>query len=194
MNLLSLVGVFGKPILDLLGWAGKEISDWSTRRDAIKEAQLKATVADLEAKAELAAYRAASEVEWDLAWAGQASTSWKDEYILILWSLPAIILFPCFLIPPLRGYAMETLSFFQSLNPDILVWYMSGWGIIFAATFGMRSALQAMVGDRVSKVVSAFELLPDDIPKAAVQLAQEAISRTIQHRPQAATPKSLTSS
>ena len=179
MNLFMLLGAVLKPLSGVAGWVGKEVSDWSARRDAIKEAETKAEVARIEAKANLAAYMVASEVEWDLAWAGQASSSWKDEYILILWSVPSIILFPCFLIPPLRPYAMETLTFFQSLNPDIIVWYMTGWGIIFAATFGMKSAVQAMVGDRVSKVAEAFQLLPDDIPKAAVQAAQGAVGKAL---------------
>lgn len=191
MNLLGLLGL--KPLGEAFGWVVKEVSDWSARRDTIKAAQLEATVARITAEAELAAYKVASEVEWDLAWAGQASTSWKDEFILILWTIPMVILFPCFLIPSLRPYAMDTLQFFQSLNPDIIVWYMSGWGIIFAATFGMKSAMQAMVGDRVTKVAQAFNLLPDDIPKQAVQVAQQAITRTIQGRLSADPPKSLAS-
>lgn len=168
-----------KPLGDIAASAIKAWGDHQSRQATVQEAELKVKVADLEAKAQLAAYRAASEVEWDLAWAGQAQTSWKDEYILILWSAPAIVMFPAMFIPGLRDYAVETLTFLQTLNPDIMTFYMSGWGIIFAATFGIKTAMQAMVGDKVSKVAEAFKLLPDDIPKDAVEAAQKAIQKKV---------------
>ena len=179
MNLLQLIGGLGallKPFESVFSFVGKEVTDWVERRDVIQKATLDTQLAEIVAKKELAAYRIASEVEWDLAWAGQAGSSWKDEYILILWSIPAIVMFPCLMIPGLRDYALETLTFLQQLNPDIIIWYMSGWGIIFAATFGIKAAAQTMIGDRVSKVASAFSLLPDDIPKTAVEAAQRIVT------------------
>lgn len=177
MNLLQLIGgVFSNPVLEIGKFLYSEVTGWIERRDALRDAAVKGKLAEMEAKAQLAAYRVASEVEWDLTWAGQAQTSWKDEYILILWSIPTIIMIPCLFIPPARDYAMETLQFLQTINPNIMEWYLGGWGIIFAATFGFKGAIQAMVGDRAVKVAEAFSLLPDDIPKNAVEAAQRVAS------------------
>lgn len=179
MNLMQLLGgaAFG-PVIEVAKFLYGEVTGWLERRDQLRDAATKSKLAEMEAKTQLAAYRVASEVEWDLTWAGQAQTSWKDEYILILWSIPTIIMIPCLFIPPARDYAMETIQFLQTINPDIMSWYLGGWGIIFAATFGFKGAIQSMVGDRAAKIAEVFASLPDDIPKTAVEAAQRVVART----------------
>lgn len=178
MSILAAIGaIFSAPVIETVKFLYKEVSGWMERRDQIREAETRGRIADLEAKTQLAAYRAAAEVEWDLTWAGQAQTSWKDEYILILWSIPTIIFIPCLFIPPARDYAMETLQFMQTINPQIVEWYLAGWGIIFGATYGFKGAIQTMVGDRAAKVAEVFANLPDDIPKTAVEAAQRVAAK-----------------
>lgn len=162
-----LAQMFG-PIMALLTFAGKEFAGWVERRDSIKEVTLQAEIATIRAKAELAAYRVKSDIEWDLAWAGQAQSSWKDEYLLILWTLPAVIFVPCLMVPLWRDYAMDTLMFLQGLHPQIIEFYLAGWGIIFAAVFGVKQAIQMMVPEKVRKITEAFSQIPDDIPEDVV--------------------------
>ena len=74
----------------------------------------------------------------------------------------------------MREYAQETLLFLQTLHEDIIYWYMGGWSIIFAATFGMKSAIQMMLPGKVATIASAYNELPDDVPE---QVAEEAATR-----------------
>lgn len=153
----------------------KEVSDWSKRRDALKTATLDADIAEIRARAEIAAYKVKSDIEWDLTWAGQAQTSWKDEYLLLLWSVPLFAMIPALFIPGLREGVMETLAFAKDIHPYAIEMYLGGWGVIFSATFGLKAASQVMIPGKVKSVVDAFKGIPDDIPAEAVDAAQDAI-------------------
>lgn len=172
---MSLLSVLGGPFVGLATLVVKEVSGWMERRDAIKEATLESKIATINARSELAAYLVKSEAEWDLAWAGQAQSSWKDEYLLILWTLPGVIFTTCLMVTPWRDYAMETLMFLQGLHPQIIEFYLAGWGIIFAATFGVKQAIQMMIPAKVKKITEAFSLVSDDIPDEAVASVTRAI-------------------
>ncbi|WP_112212721.1 hypothetical protein [Agrobacterium sp. CFBP2214] len=175
-SLLTILGTIATPLKYIVG----EVSKWSERRDLIKEAELKAKLAKITADSELAAYKAKADVEWDLAWAGQAQSSWKDEYILILWTLPMLAFLPALFFPDMREGVEATLQFVQTLGgPDVIYWYMGGWGVIFSATFGMKNALQLMVPGNISKITEAFSQVPDDIPKEVVQAATEKIRQKL---------------
>ncbi|MBO6814564.1 MAG: hypothetical protein JJ891_06875 [Rhizobiaceae bacterium] len=138
---------------------------WSERRDALKTAEHEAKVAEVKARAEVAAYKVKADIEWDLKWADQASSSWKDEFILAIWSIPILGLIASMFIPPMRPAVMETLNYLQAFHPDFAEWYMAGWGIIFAATFGMRNAMSVMLPGRAARVLEASKGLKDDIPE-----------------------------
>lgn len=159
-------------------WAADAFTKWQDRRSQVEEAKLQTELATLKAKAELAAYKVKSDLEWDLTWAGQAQSSWKDEYILILWSIPFLTVVLAFvgaiIFPSQRDSFVTTLQFIgQTIGQDGISWYLSGWGIIFAATFGLKGALQYMVPGKVSKIVDAFKDIPDDIPPEAAQSVSE---------------------
>lgn len=83
--------------------------------------------------AELRAERTAeTEANYDLTALQQQQYSWKDEYLLVLWTLPAILSFvpiPEAQTSIQRGWAM--------LNATPL-WYVSGLLGMVAATFGLR--------------------------------------------------------
>jgi hypothetical protein len=130
-------------------------------------------IAELKARAELAVWRVKADVEWDLKWADQARTSWKDELLVILWSLPLIAIF----IPGLRSYVIDGFQFLKAFNPDAPSWYMAGWAIIFAAVFGMKQALAFMLPARTAALASALGSLKDDIPPEAATTAQAKVSQ-----------------
>lgn len=157
-------------ITGLFTFVGKEVSAWSERRDKIKAAELDLQLAEIKSKAELAAYKLKSDIEWDLKWADASSRSWKPEFILILWSLPTICLF----IPGLRGYVVDGFEFLKVFHPDAPAFFMAGWAIIFAATFGMKQALSFMLPGKAAQVAAAFANLQPDIPDAVVEDARRA--------------------
>lgn len=167
MGLLALLP-FGELIVNTL-------SKWSERRDALKDAKLQAEIAEYKAKAEIAAYKVKADIEWDLKWADQAGNSWKDEFMLLLWSAPLIGLF----IPGIRDYVMEGFRFLQLFNPDVAYWYMAGWSIIFAAVFGFKQAAAIMLPGQTGKLAQILAGIPDDIPEGVAQEAQSKVTEAI---------------
>ncbi|WP_266031219.1 hypothetical protein [Brucella intermedia] len=167
MGLLSFIP-FGEFII-------KEVSKWSERRDAISSAKLEAELAELKAKAEVAAYKVKADIEWDLKWADQAGSSWKDEFMLILWAAPLIGLF----IPGIRPFVMEGFDYLKAFNPDVAYWYMAGWAIIFSAVFGFRQAAALMLPGQAGKLAGILANIPDDIPDVVAKKAQDGIDQLL---------------
>lgn len=164
-----------------------ELTSWAETRGRIKAAEADAKLAEITARTELAAYKIQSDLNWDLAWAGQAPNTWKDEYLIILWSAP---MWPALVALPLDVFMGTTytsdiltlLSRLQAVTPDILQWWMVGWGIIFSAVYGNKAAGQVMMGSKVSKIAEAFKELPDEIPTEAVSAVTDRIKAVIAAR------------
>lgn len=155
-------------------WVGERVTKWQDQKDAEAQAASEARIARLQAERELAAWKAKSEVEWDLEWAKGAQSSWKDEWLLIMWSLPLVGLF----IPGLRPFVADGFDYLRTFNPDAPQWYMAGWGILFSAVFGVKSAMSYMMPDRYAKLAGAMGALDPDIPISAASMAQSAINRS----------------
>lgn len=170
------------PIMGVFRFLVKEVSDWSKRRDTLKGIQLEADVAEIKAKAEIATYKVKADIEWDLAWAGQATSSWKDEYILILWTIPLVAFLPSLFFDGFRESTLQTMEFLQGIHPDIFYYYMVGWGVIFSATFGMKGLVQTMIPSKVSKIAEAFSEIPDDIPEAVADKANNRVAEFLKNR------------
>jgi hypothetical protein len=79
---------------------------------------------------ELIAQGLAADASWEMEFARQAATSWKDEYTLIAISAPALL---CF-IP---GYAKHVAAGFAALG-QTPIWYQTIFCIMFCATVGVR--------------------------------------------------------
>ena len=157
----------------------ESVSKWSQRRDSIKQAEVDARIAELKAKAEIAAFKVKADIEWDLKWADQAGSSWKDEFMLLLWSFPLIGLF----VPGIRPYVMEGFDYLKLFNAEAGYWYMAGWAIIFSATFGFRQAAAFMLPGRTAELAKVLSSIPDDIPPEVAGSAQTAISKLLGAKP-----------
>lgn len=166
-------------LLDVGLFVVKEFSDWAKRRDAIKSVKLEADIAKIKAQTEIAAYKAKADIEWDLAWAGQAQSSWKDEYILILWTIPLLMFIPALFFAGLRENFMTTIEWLQTINEDIIKYYLASWGLILGATFGYKGFAQMMIPQKVTKIVDAFKEVDDDIPDEIAQAAQSKVSEFV---------------
>ena len=90
---------------------------------------LKGKIKKSEAKAENAA-------SWDEIAQTNSSTSWKDEYLTLLISIPLIM---CF-IPSLVPYVREGFAVLDTM-PN---WYQYTFSVIVAASFGVRGAIGLM--------------------------------------------------
>lgn len=127
-------------------------------------------MARLRAEEALAGYHVRSKIEWNLRWVNDAlDRTWKDEFLILLWCLLTVCLF----VPPLRGFVLDGFAAMKIIHPDAPVIFLFGWAIIFAASFGMKSALSFFFPNRAANLVQAMGGVPDDVPMRAAKAANE---------------------
>lgn len=129
-------------ILDILGRAlgaaTAPVVNYLTRRAELKaedrqqERALKKAL--VERQIDLISQGLAADANWEMEFARQAQTSWKDEYTLLVVSVPAVLSFirtPWLDGPEIVGQGFAALG----TTP---LWYQAIFGIMFCATVGVR--------------------------------------------------------
>ena len=128
-----LASIF-EPIINIVK---EPINEWQKRKtleveikDKDKERQHELNIKKIDVANELAKQGIQIEADWDTNAQQDMKTSWKDEYLTILFSVPLILSF----IPSTQE---AILNGFETLNktPD---WYMMLVMGIVAAVFGLR--------------------------------------------------------
>lgn len=102
-------------------------STWLNGRVEIQKARTAGKVA-LEYK------KAEGEIDWDIAQARASETSWKDEWLTAVFSIPLVMAFM-----GEKAQAIVTDGFTAIVNMP--VWYQGTIGVIVAASFGYRKAV-----------------------------------------------------
>ena len=90
-------------------------------------------------KAEIQKKQLTGEIDWDLEAIKATQSSWKDEWITILLSIPFLL---CFINDDTRQMAFAG---FQALE-QAPAWYTYSFGVVIAASFGIRSATKFFGG------------------------------------------------
>tara|TARA_X000001388_G_scaffold32377_1_gene22914 strand:- start:1304 stop:1687 length:384 start_codon:yes stop_codon:yes gene_type:complete len=116
----------------LIGPIAELAGTWMSGKVEEKKAQAKTRVAKAEAEAIVMQKKATGEIDWDLEMAKGSQSSWKDEWLTILFSIPLVLAF----IP---GMEEVVANGFARLN-EMPEWYQYSLGVIVAASFGVRSA------------------------------------------------------
>ena len=132
------------------------ISDWFTTRKETKkaEAEMKMNLAEAKTQAQIDLYKTG--LVGDIAWEknAQDNSGWKDEMLVIVFSLPLIGGF----IPGLDVYIDRGFHAFDNM-PD---WYQASIGVIVASVFGVRKFSEFMSmkkGVNLSRIDEIKELL-----------------------------------
>jgi len=120
-----MLNLFIGPIAELAG-------TWMSGKVEEKKAQAKTRVAKAEAEAIVMQKKATGEIDWDLEMAKGSTSSWKDEWLTILFSIPLVLAF----IPGMEEVVANGFAQLQAM-PE---WYQYSLGVIVAASFGVRSA------------------------------------------------------
>jgi|TARA_R100001463_G_scaffold105880_2_gene160434 hypothetical protein len=116
----------------LIGPIAELAGTWMSGKVEEKKAQAKTRVAKAEAEAMVMQKKATGEIDWDLKMADASASSWKDEWLTILFSIPLVLAF----VP---GMEEIVKNGFDRLN-EMPEWYQYSLGVIVAASFGVRSA------------------------------------------------------
>ena len=115
----------------LVGLASTFVKGKVEQSKAKQEAKLVEVKADAEIKRKVAN----GEMEWNNTMAKASASSWKDEWLTILVSIPLILAF--------TGNEDVVMRGFTALGamPDF---YKTAVGIVFAASFGVQSLTKMM--------------------------------------------------
>lgn len=110
----------------MITWLGEIIGGiaglgktWLEGRQKVQEAKINQQVVQIN-----------NEANWDVVQAEASKSSWKDEWLTILISIPMVMAF----IPGLKD---EVLNGFSVLA-DCPEWYQYLIGVVFAASFGIK--------------------------------------------------------
>tara|TARA_R110002072_G_scaffold234331_1_gene391908 strand:+ start:946 stop:1329 length:384 start_codon:yes stop_codon:yes gene_type:complete len=101
-------------------------------RVAASKANNEVKVAEAKAKATIMEKQATGEIDWDLEAIKGSQNSWKDEWLVILFSIPLILAF----IPGAEHIVQSGFAQLETM-PE---WYQYSLGVIIAASFGVRGA------------------------------------------------------
>ena len=100
------------------------------------EGKVAKTKAKAEAEAAVMINQSKSAADWETAMARASNTSWKDEWITILFSIPLVLAF----VPSAVPYVREGFAVLATMPR----WYQYGLSVIIAASFGVRGAIGIM--------------------------------------------------
>ena len=116
----------------LIGPIASIAGSWMDGKVEQTKANAKTKVAKAVAEAAIMEKKATGEIDWDIEMARSSASSWKDEWLVILFSIPLILAF----IPGMEDVVRNG---FEQLN-QMPQWYQYSLGVIVAASFGVRSA------------------------------------------------------
>ena len=116
----------------LVGPIASLASTWLEGKVETKKAETATKVAKAKAEAVIMEKKATGEIDWDLEMARGSQSSWKDEWLVILFSIPLILAF----IPGMEEVVANGFSQLEAMPQ----WYQYSIGVIVAASFGVRSA------------------------------------------------------
>jgi hypothetical protein len=116
----------------LIGPISQLAGTWLEGKVEKTKAETGAKVAKAKAEAVIMEKKATGEIDWDLEAIKGSQSSWKDEWLVILFSVPLILAF----IPGMEGVVANGFAQLDAM-PE---WYQYSLGVIVAASFGVRSA------------------------------------------------------
>ena len=117
----------------LIGPIAELAGTWLKGSVETSKAKTDAKVAHAKAEAIVMQKKATGEIDWDLKMADASASSWKDEWLTLIFSAPLILSFCGDWGRTIVSDGFAALS----TMPD---WYQYTLGVIVAASFGVRSA------------------------------------------------------
>ena len=130
-----MIGQLIGPIANLAG-------GWLQGKADAQAAAANLKLVEAEAKATIMKSAATSEAEWEKIMAEGTQNSWKDEYLVLLFSIPLILSFL-----PFEWAKQAVTDGFAALE-QMPQWYSYTLGVIVASSFAVRSATKFFRGKK----------------------------------------------
>ena len=125
----------------LLGPLGSLASTWLSSKVETKAAETRMKVSEADARAKIMLSAATSEADWERIMAQGTQNSWKDEFLVILFSIPLVLSF-C------GEWGRTTVSDGFEALATMPEWYQYTLGVIVASSFAVRSATKFFGGKK----------------------------------------------
>ena len=125
----------------LIGPLTELAGGWLKGKADAQAAAANLKLVEAEAKATIMKSAATSKAEWEKIMAQGSQSSWKDEWLTILFSVPLVL---CFTGEWGRKTVADGFAALESM-PE---WYQYTLGVIVAASFGVRSATKFFGGKK----------------------------------------------
>lgn len=122
-------------MIPIISAVAQVATTWVSGKAEAARINSEAKLATTRAKAIVMEKVATGELEWNQAMAEASTTSWKDEWLTILVSIPLVLAF--------TGHEDIVMKGFTALEamPDF---YKTAVGVVFAASFGIQSIKNMM--------------------------------------------------
>lgn len=130
-----MIGQLIGPIANLAG-------AWLEGKANAQAAASNLKLVEAEAKATIMKSAATSEADWEKIMAEGTQNSWKDEYLVLLFSIPLILSFLPF------DWAKEAVTDGFAALETMPQWYSYTLGVIVASSFAVRSATKFFGGKK----------------------------------------------
>ena len=117
----------------LIGPLTELASGWLKGKADKQAAAANLALVEAEAKATIMKSAATSEADWERIMAQGSQSSWKDEWLTILFSIPLVLVF-------VGDTGREIVANGFAALETMPEWYQYTLGVIVAASFGIRSA------------------------------------------------------
>ena len=118
----------------LIGPIANLAGGWLKGKADAQAAASNLKLVEAEAKATIMKSAATSEADWEKLMAQGTQNSWKDEYLVLLFSIPLILAFL-----PFEWANAAVANGFAALE-SMPQWYSYTLGVIVASSFAVRSA------------------------------------------------------
>jgi hypothetical protein len=125
----------------LIGPLTELAGGWLKGKADAQAAAANLKLVEAEAKATIMKSAATSEAEWEKIMAQGSQSSWKDEWLTILFSVPLVLCFT-------GEWGRQTVSDGFAALETMPEWYQYTLGVIVAASFGVRSATKFFGGKK----------------------------------------------
>ena len=125
----------------LIGPLTELAGGWLKGKADAQAAAANLKLVEAEAKATIMKSAATSEAEWEKIMAQGSQSSWKDEWLTILFSVPLVLCFT-------GEWGRQTVSDGFAALESMPEWYQYTLGVIVAVSFGVRSATKFFGGKK----------------------------------------------
>ena len=125
----------------LIGPVAELAGGWLKGKASAQAASANLKLVEAEAKATIMKSAATSEADWERIMAQGTQNSWKDEFLVILFSIPLVLSF-C------GEWGRRTVADGFDALSTMPEWYQYTLGVIVASSFAVRSATKFFGGKR----------------------------------------------